>query len=134
MKNYEKLFFRYALENLKFGKVDVGRYPDAAAKYHISDASTSKQLPTLIFFKDGKEVERRPYASNKGKLVKFLFSLVCVTLNINIHFLHNLMFLFILIFYVSIFQDNVKAAFDLNNIYNNCKKNPIKRKEKKKAE
>jgi hypothetical protein len=44
------------------------------------------------------------------------------------------MFLFILIFCVSIFQDNVKAAFDLNNIYNNCKKNPIKRKEKKKAE
>jgi len=84
--NYaEKLCFRYALENLKFGKVDVGRYPDAAAKYNISDASTSKQLPTLIFFKDGKEMERRPYASNKGKLVKFLFSLVRVTL-INIHF------------------------------------------------
>lgn len=67
---------RYALENFKFGKVDVGRYPDAAAKYHVSDASTSKQLPTLIFFKNGKEVERRPYADHKGKLVKFLFSLV----------------------------------------------------------
>lgn len=69
--------FRYALENFKFGKVDVGRYPDAAAKYDISDSSTSKQLPTLILFKDGKEAERRPYADHKGKLVKFLFSLVC---------------------------------------------------------
>lgn len=37
-------------------------------------------------------------------------------------------------FVFSIFQDNVKAAFDLNNIYSDCKKNPIKRKEKKKAE
>lgn len=64
------------MENLKFGKIDVGRYPDAAAKYHVSDASTSKQLPTLILFKNGKEVERRPYADHRGKLVKFLFSLV----------------------------------------------------------
>ncbi|XP_011869793.1 PREDICTED: thioredoxin-related transmembrane protein 2 homolog [Vollenhovia emeryi] len=99
---FSELSAEYALGNFKFGKVDVGRYPDAAAKYHISDASTSKQLPTLILFKNGKEVERRPYADHKGKLVKFLFSL-----------------------------DNVKAAFDLNNIYSDCKKNPIKRKEKK---
>lgn len=70
---------RYALENLRFGKVDIGRYPDAGVKYHISDASTSKQLPTLILFKEGKEVERRPYADHKGKLVKFLFSLVSNT-------------------------------------------------------
>ncbi|EFN88049.1 Thioredoxin domain-containing protein 14-like protein [Harpegnathos saltator] len=99
---FSELSAEYALENLKFGKVDVGRYPDAATKYRISDSSTSKQLPTLILFKDGKEVERRPYADHKGKLVKFLFSI-----------------------------DNVKAAFDINNIYSNCKKNPTKRKEKK---
>lgn len=71
-----RIYFRYALENLKFGKVDIGRYTDAGAKYHISDASTSKQLPTLVLFKDGKEMLRRPYADHKGKLVKFLFSLV----------------------------------------------------------
>ena len=69
-------YIRFALDNFKFGKVDVGRYPDAAAKYHISDASTTKQLPTLILFKEGKEVDRRPYADHKGKLVKFLFSIV----------------------------------------------------------
>lgn len=73
-----KLFclFRYALGNFKFGKVDVGRYPDAAAKYNINDSSKSQQLPTLILFKEGKEVERRPYADRQGKLVKFLFSMV----------------------------------------------------------
>lgn len=94
--------FRYTLDNLKFGKVDIGRYPDAAVNYNVSDASTSKQLPTLILFKDGKEVERRPHADRKGKLVKFLFSM-----------------------------DNVKAAFDLNNVYKDCKNHPIKKKEKK---
>lgn len=99
---FSELSAEYALDNLKFGKVDIGRYPDAGAKYHVSDASTSKQLPTLILFRDGKEVERRPHEARKGKLVKFLFSL-----------------------------DNIKAAFDLNNVYKDCKKNPIKRKEKK---
>ncbi|KAG7212084.1 hypothetical protein KM043_012437 [Ampulex compressa] len=99
---FAELSGEYTLDNLKFGKVDIGRYPDAAVNYNVSDASTSKQLPTLILFKDGKEVERRPHADRKGKLVKFLFSM-----------------------------DNVKAAFDLNNVYKDCKNHPIKKKEKK---
>ncbi|XP_033224207.1 thioredoxin-related transmembrane protein 2 homolog isoform X2 [Belonocnema kinseyi] len=99
---FSQLSVEFALDNFKFGKVDVGRHPDAAAKYHICDASTSKQLPTLILFKEGKEVDRRPYADNKGKLVKFLFSI-----------------------------DNVKAAFDLNNVYQNCRTDLAKKKDKK---
>ncbi|XP_015600135.1 thioredoxin-related transmembrane protein 2 homolog [Cephus cinctus] len=99
---FSQLSAEYALENLKFGKVDIGRYPDAAAKYRVSDSSTSRQLPTLVLFKEGKEIERRPYADSKGKLIKFLFTV-----------------------------DNVKAAFDLNNIYKDCKNNPLKRKDKK---
>lgn len=99
---FSELSAEYALDNLKFGKMDIGRYPDAGVKYHVSDASTSKQLPTLILFKEGKEVERRPYADHKGKLVKFLFSV-----------------------------DNIKAAFDLNNLYETCKKNPLKKKDRK---
>ncbi|XP_031830364.1 thioredoxin-related transmembrane protein 2 homolog [Nomia melanderi] len=99
---FSELSAEFALENLKFGKVDIGRFPDAGTKYRVSDASTSKQLPTIILFKDGKEVDRRPYADHKGKVVKFLFSL-----------------------------DNIKAAFDLNNLYRDCKKNPLKKKEKK---
>jgi thiol-disulfide isomerase/thioredoxin len=76
----------YRLDNLKFGKVDIGRLPDIGKKYHVSDSSLSRQLPTVILFKNGKE-----------KLVKFFFS-----------------------------EDNTKAAFDLNNIYKECKENPIK--------
>lgn len=65
---------RYALENLKFGKIDVGRYPDAAKRYGINDSSMSRQLPTVILFRGGKEVTRRPAADDRGKLIKFFFT------------------------------------------------------------
>lgn len=71
------VLFSYDLDNLKFGKIDVGRYPEAAAKYHVNDSSLSKQLPTIILFKDGKEAVRRPMVDSKGKLVKFFFTEVC---------------------------------------------------------
>ncbi|KAL1124557.1 hypothetical protein AAG570_001181 [Ranatra chinensis] len=98
---FSQLSAEYGLDNLKFGKVDVGRYPDAAKKYHVNDSSVSKQLPTVILFKDGKEVVRRPTVDSKGKLYKFFFT-----------------------------EDNTKAAFDLNNVYNECKANPLKIKKK----
>ncbi|KAJ4445446.1 hypothetical protein ANN_07251 [Periplaneta americana] len=71
---FAQLSTQYTLENLKFGKIDVGRYPDAAQKYNVSDSSMSRQLPSLILFKEGKEVTRRPTADHKGKLIKFFFS------------------------------------------------------------
>ncbi|XP_053695414.1 thioredoxin-related transmembrane protein 2 homolog [Sabethes cyaneus] len=92
-----ELSAEYSLPNLKFGKVDIGRFPSIGQKYHVSDSSFSRQLPTVILFRNGKEVARRPHADAKGKLVKFFFS-----------------------------ADNVKAAFDLNNLYKECKENPIK--------
>lgn len=96
---FAQISSEYSLENLKFGKIDVGRYPDAAKKYSISDSSLSKQLPTLILFRDGKEVTRRPTYDNKRNIIKFFFS-----------------------------SDNVKASFDLNNLYNECKQSPLKKK------
>lgn len=94
---YAQLSNEYKLENLKFGKVDIGRLPEIGKKYHVSDSPLSRQLPTMILYKNAREVSRRPYADTKGKLVKFFFS-----------------------------EDNIKAAFDLNNIYKECKENPIK--------
>ncbi|XP_012266460.1 thioredoxin-related transmembrane protein 2 homolog [Athalia rosae] len=99
---FSQISAEYGLENLKFGKVDIGRYPDAGAKYNISDSSMSRQLPSLILFKEGREIQRRPHADHRGKLIKFLFS-----------------------------SDNIKAAFDLNNIYKECKNTPLKRRDKK---
>uniref|UniRef100_A0A1Q3FAY1 Putative thioredoxin-like protein n=1 Tax=Culex tarsalis TaxID=7177 RepID=A0A1Q3FAY1_CULTA len=94
---FSELSAEYNLANLKFGKVDIGRFPGVGKKHHVSDSSFSRQLPTVILFRNGKEVARRPYADAKGKLVKFFFS-----------------------------ADNFKAAFDLNNLYKECKDNPLK--------
>lgn len=94
---FSQISHEYNLPNLKFGKIDVGRSPDAGKKYHVSDSSLSKQLPTLLLFRGGKPVTRRPTVDANGKLQKFFFS-----------------------------EDNVKAAFDLNNLYRECAENPIK--------
>ncbi|XP_026468462.1 thioredoxin-related transmembrane protein 2 homolog [Ctenocephalides felis] len=92
---FARISSEYHLNHLKFGKMDVGRYPEAGQKYHVSDSSLSRQLPTIIMFKNGKEYMRRPTVDTKGKLQKFLFS-----------------------------EDNVKAAFDLNNLYKEQKEFP----------
>ncbi|XKL67757.1 hypothetical protein PGB90_003248 [Kerria lacca] len=47
---------KFGLSNLKFGKTDVSRCPDVAKKFVISDASTSKQFPTLISVKNGEKL------------------------------------------------------------------------------
>ncbi|BES89414.1 Thioredoxin [Nesidiocoris tenuis] len=98
---FAQLSADYDLENLKFGKIDVGRYPDAAKAYKVNDSSLSKQLPTIILFKDGKESLRVPAFDSQGKLKKFFFT-----------------------------EDNIKAAFDLNNLYKECKANPLKHRKK----
>lgn len=90
---FAQLSTEYDLDNLKFGKIDIGRYPEAGQKHHVNDSSLSKQLPTVILFKNGKEYVRRPVADSKGKLIHFLFS-----------------------------SDNVRGAFDLKNLYAECKK------------
>lgn len=94
---FSEISNEYHLPNLRFGKIDVGRCPEAGKKYHVSDSSLSKQLPSLLLFRNAKEVARRPTVDAKSKLQKFFFS-----------------------------ADNVKAAFDLNNLYRECKDNPIK--------
>lgn len=94
---FSQLSAEYNLENLRFGKVDVGRFPEAGKRFHVSDSSFSKQLPSIILFRNGKEELRRPHADSKGKLVKFFFT-----------------------------EDNIRAAFDLNQLYKECKENPLK--------
>ncbi|GJQ81322.1 hypothetical protein Trydic_g20534 [Trypoxylus dichotomus] len=89
---FAELSVKYCLDNFKFGKVDIGRYPDAAKKYRINDSSLSKQLPTLILFKEGQEVLRRPTVDSKLKVMKFPFT-----------------------------EENIRGAFDVKNIYDNCK-------------
>ncbi|KAK3914023.1 Thioredoxin-related transmembrane protein 2-like protein [Frankliniella fusca] len=102
---FAQLSHEYNLDNLKFGKIDIGRYPDAAKKYRINDGASSQQLPTVILFKDGKESLRRPCVDTSNKLIRFFFT-----------------------------EDNIKLAFDLNNLYQHCKSNPLKKSKEKKRE
>jgi len=59
-ETFAEISLSYSHEYLKFGKLDVGRYPSAARRYHIDSGVRSKQLPTLILFADGVEKLRRP--------------------------------------------------------------------------
>lgn len=95
---FAQLSSSFHLHNFKFGKLDVGRFPDAAKKYGILDGPLSRQLPSLLLFKEGAEIERRPQADSHRKLQKFLFS-----------------------------EDNIKAAFDLPNLHKECKEKLAKR-------
>jgi len=70
--------YRYSLEHLKFGKIDLTRNPKAAEKYKINTHALSKQLPTLILFKNGEEEMRRPLIGSKGKLTPFSFTFVSI--------------------------------------------------------
>lgn len=62
--------------NPKFGKVELSRNPGVATKYKINTSPLSKQMPTLILFKNGLEVMRRPVVNERGKLVPFNFNYV----------------------------------------------------------
>lgn len=103
---FSKISSEYGLPNLKFGKVDVGRFADLAAEYHINTSSLSRQLPTLIMFQEGKELGRVP-AIHNGKVQKFFFN-----------------------------EESIVTAFDLNNVYKKCKEDkkfvPFENKESKK--
>ena len=80
---------------LKFcfsGKIDVGRYPEVAEKYHINTSPLTRQLPTMILFQDGKETGRVP-AIISGQIQKFVFR-----------------------------EEEIISTFDLNNIYSELKK------------
>ncbi|XP_015793016.1 thioredoxin-related transmembrane protein 2 homolog [Tetranychus urticae] len=90
---FSELSANYALDNLKFGKVELSRNPEVADKYKINTSPLSKQMPTLILVKNGKEEMRRPLVSNNGKLVTFNFNYA-----------------------------NVVSTFDLNNLHIDCKK------------
>lgn len=89
---FAELSAQYGLDNFKFGKLDCGRYPEISQRFRIQDGPTSRQLPTVIMFKEGKEYMRRPMPDNAGKLQKFLFS-----------------------------YDNIRATFELDSIYDACK-------------
>jgi thioredoxin 1 len=53
-------------DKIKIGKLNVDEYPDIASKYKVFS------IPTLIIFKDGKELGRMVGAAPKSKLLQFI--------------------------------------------------------------
>lgn len=62
------LSMKYSGTTLRWGKMDVGRWPMMAKEYNISVQGASSQLPTLILFNKGKEVGRIPHVFPDGRV------------------------------------------------------------------
>ncbi|KAI1292041.1 Thioredoxin-related transmembrane protein 2 -like protein [Halotydeus destructor] len=89
---FAELSAKYGADNLKFGKIDLARNEDSSHTHKINTHALSKQLPTLILFKNGQEYKRVPDVTTKNKIIPFSFTF-----------------------------ENVVSTFDLNNLYNTCK-------------
>ena len=76
---FSQLSAKYSLENLRFGKIDLARNEETAKQFKINTSTLSKQLPTLILFRNGREVMRRPVVNNSLKLVKFNMNFVSIS-------------------------------------------------------
>jgi len=98
---FASLSNKYALPNFKFAKMDVGRYAKEAERYNISTSPISKQLPTLVLFQNGKEISRRPAIAPNKRVYPFAFR-----------------------------EDNIILELNLNNVFEDCKKNMSKKDKK----
>ncbi|KAN0040302.1 hypothetical protein ACTA71_012192 [Dictyostelium dimigraforme] len=58
----------YVYQGINFGKIDIGRWKSIAYEYDINDSVSSKQIPSIILFKNGVEVSRMPYRKNEFKM------------------------------------------------------------------
>ena len=97
---FSRLSADFALDNLKFAKVDVTRHSKLAERFRVNPTSFSRQLPTLILFQNGREAMRRPQIDHQNKPIgKFIAT-----------------------------RENVVSVFNLNDVYYQCKKNPIKKR------
>ncbi|KAL1917998.1 uncharacterized protein VTP21DRAFT_3264 [Calcarisporiella thermophila] len=62
-RNFEPVVARTSLKytkSVKFGKIDVEKYPGVAESVQINTDPTSFDLPTLVMFQSGKEIKRLP--------------------------------------------------------------------------
>ncbi|KAM7258605.1 hypothetical protein ACFE04_014346 [Oxalis oulophora] len=63
---FPELSITYSTKNLSFGIVDLGLFPNAAAKFGISLSGSMGQLPTYILFENAAEVKRLPELNYDG--------------------------------------------------------------------
>ncbi|XP_076878537.1 thioredoxin-related transmembrane protein 2-A [Brachyhypopomus gauderio] len=90
---FAELSLKYNCCGLKFGKIDIGQYTAVAERYKVSSSPLSKQLPSLLLLQDGRELIRRPLVDKKGRAVSWTFT-----------------------------EENIIREFNLNEIFERCKK------------
>lgn len=73
---FAELSEEFGSKYLRFGKLDVVRYPQFGTMYNIDTSGWSKQLPTIIMFRQGREITRRPsmVVTPKKSVHKFTFT------------------------------------------------------------
>ena len=89
---FANISLKYTNDFFEFGKLDVTRYTKIAEKYNVDHSVSSKALPTVILFVNGKETIRRPQINAKGAIVPYIFK-----------------------------EENIIRDFDLNEMYNKTK-------------
>lgn len=70
---FADLSMKYTTPKLKFGKLDLGRWPAAAPELRIDVGGASQQLPTIIMYEAGVEVGRIPHVFADGSYPKGKF-------------------------------------------------------------
>ncbi|EFN59218.1 hypothetical protein CHLNCDRAFT_59562 [Chlorella variabilis] len=65
---FAELSLKFTTPQLRFGKVDVSRWPQLAKQHKVAVYGTLPQLPTFISFKGGKEEGRIPHVFPDGSV------------------------------------------------------------------
>ena len=115
------LLCRYALPNLRFVKLDVGRYPKEGDRFRISTHVLSKQLPSMSVIRGGKQINRRPTIGVNRRAIPFKFTEVSCQV-----VAEKCLYFFLRL------QENCIREFQLNNLHAECK--ALLKKNKQRAE
>jgi len=88
---FAELSLAYGSDALKFGKINASAYEVVAQKYKVDTAVTSKNLPTVILFENGKEKMRRPVlpASAKSKIQPYAWKKENIVQDFNLNELYQ---------------------------------------------
>ena len=85
---FAKLSLDYSQEFLRFGKLDVNKYEKIGQKYRIDVSISSKNLPSIIVFENGKEKLRRPSVDPDGTVKSYQFKEQTLVQDLNLNELY----------------------------------------------
>jgi len=99
---FANLSLKYDHPLLKFGKLDVNKYEKIGQKHRVDVSVSSKNLPTIIVFENGKEISRQPTVNPDGSIKVHQFK-----------------------------EENLIRDLDLNDLYARAKQRATDRNKKK---